>query len=102
MLSIGLRAACNEDFVFTRSVYFETMRGIIERLFGWDHTLEEKNFAQFFKLDEVRIITAAGQDVGWIQGDYAWGGENQSRAPLLREARIPNYPRGPAQVLHES
>ena len=43
------------------------MRGVIERLFGWDPSREEKNFAQFFKLEEVRIITADGQDVGWIQ-----------------------------------
>jgi GNAT superfamily N-acetyltransferase len=66
-MNIGLRAACNEDFVFVRSVYFETMRWIVERLFGWDQAREEKNFAQFFKLDEVRIITADAQDVGWIQ-----------------------------------
>jgi GNAT superfamily N-acetyltransferase len=66
-MNIGLRAACNEDFVFARSVYFETMRWIVERLFGWDEAREEKNFAEFFKLDEVRIITADAQDVGWIQ-----------------------------------
>ena len=43
------------------------MRWIIERLFGWDPAREGKNFAQFFRLDEVRIITADEQDVGWIQ-----------------------------------
>lgn len=66
-MKIKLRAACGADFAFARSVYFETMRWIIERLFGWDERREESNFAQFFKLDEVRIITADGQDVGWIQ-----------------------------------
>jgi len=43
------------------------MRWIIDRLFGWDQARGEKNFAQFFKLDEVRIITANAHDVGWIQ-----------------------------------
>ena len=43
------------------------MRGMIERLFGWDQTREERNFAAFFKVDEVKIIVADGQDVGWIQ-----------------------------------
>jgi hypothetical protein len=43
------------------------MRWIIERLFGWDLAREDKHFAQFFKLDEARIITADEQDVGWIQ-----------------------------------
>jgi GNAT superfamily N-acetyltransferase len=66
-MNIGLRAACNADFAFARGVYFETMRWIIERLFGWDQAREEKSFAQFFKLDEVRIITADARDVGWIQ-----------------------------------
>jgi ribosomal protein S18 acetylase RimI-like enzyme len=43
------------------------MRGFIDRLFGWDQAREERNFAGFFKVDEVRIITADDQDVGWIQ-----------------------------------
>jgi ribosomal protein S18 acetylase RimI-like enzyme len=66
-VKIALRTACSEDFVFARNLYFETMRGMIERIFGWDQTREERNFAGFFKLDEVRIITADEQDVGWIQ-----------------------------------
>jgi GNAT superfamily N-acetyltransferase len=66
-VNIRLRAAGDADFVFARNVYFETMRWIIERLFGWDEVREDKNFAQFFKLDEVRIITVDDQDVGWIQ-----------------------------------
>jgi GNAT superfamily N-acetyltransferase len=59
--------ACDDDVGFARNLYFETMREIIERLFGWDQSREEKNFARFFRLEEVRIITADGQDVGWIQ-----------------------------------
>ena len=67
IVNIALRTACSEDMVFARNLYFETMRGMIERLFGWDQTREDRNFAAFFKLDEVRIITVDGQDVGWIQ-----------------------------------
>lgn len=66
-MKIALRTASSEDFVFARNLYFETMRGMIERLFGWDQAREERNFAGFFKLDEVRIITADEQSVGWIQ-----------------------------------
>jgi len=43
------------------------MRWIIETLFGWDQVREEVNFARFFKLDEARIFTADGRNVGWIQ-----------------------------------
>ena len=66
-MDIGLRPAQTEDLAFARSLYFETMRWIIERLFGWDQAREEENFAGFFKLDEVRIITVDARDVGWIQ-----------------------------------
>lgn len=66
-MKIALRTACSEDFIFARNLYFETMRGIIERLFGWDQTREERNFAGFFKVEEASIIIADGQEVGWIQ-----------------------------------
>src|SRR6266481_4932908 len=66
-MNISLRAACAEDFAFARDVYFATMRLIIESLCGWDQMREEENFARFFKLDEARIITADGRNVGWIQ-----------------------------------
>src|SRR5579863_7617155 len=43
------------------------MRWMIERLFGWDQAREEESFSRYFNLDEVRIITADGRDVGWVQ-----------------------------------
>ena len=66
-MKIALRTACSGDFIFARDLYFETMHGMIERLFGWDQAREERNFAAFFKVEEVRIITADEQNVGWIQ-----------------------------------
>jgi GNAT superfamily N-acetyltransferase len=66
-VDIALRTARENDVAFARNLYFETMRGIIERLFGWDQDREEKNFARFFRLNEASIITVDGQDVGWIQ-----------------------------------
>ena len=66
-MHIRLREARESDFAFVRAVYFETMRSIIERLFGWDEGRENHNFSQFFKVEEAKIIMADGQDVGWIQ-----------------------------------
>lgn len=66
-MNIALRAACDRDVAFARKLYVDTMREIITRLFGWDQRREEEKFAQFFRLEEVRIITADGRDVGWIQ-----------------------------------
>ena len=66
-MKIDFRQAQPEDSAFARELYLETMRWIIERMFGWDRAVEEETFARFFKLDEARIITADGRDVGWIQ-----------------------------------
>jgi GNAT superfamily N-acetyltransferase len=65
-MNVNLRDACERDFIFARDVYFQTMKGIIERLFGWDQPTEEKRFAQFFKVEEAKIIVVDGRDVGWI------------------------------------
>jgi GNAT superfamily N-acetyltransferase len=64
---IALRAARPDDYGFAKNTYYETMRWLIERLFGWDEKREDRKFAEQFKLEEVRIITADGRDVGWIQ-----------------------------------
>lgn len=66
-MNISLRPAVSEDLPFARSLYFETMRWIIERLFGWDQHREEENFGRFFKAEEAQIIQTDGRDVGWVQ-----------------------------------
>ena len=68
-----LRAARLDDYGFAKQIYFETMRWIIERLFGWDGEREDRKFAQQFRIEEVRIIVADGRDVGWIQTREADG-----------------------------
>jgi ribosomal protein S18 acetylase RimI-like enzyme len=66
-MDIRLRAPHARDFDFARRLYFETMRSMIERLFGWNQAHQEEISIGWFKLDEVSIITANGIDVGWIQ-----------------------------------
>ena len=73
-MDVSLRAPHARDFEFARALYFETMRSMIELLFGWDQTRQEENFAGWFKLDEVSIVTVDGIDAGWIQ-QRAGGGE---------------------------
>jgi hypothetical protein len=58
---ITLRAARPDDYGFAKQIYYETMRWIIERLFDWDEEREDRKFAEQFKLEEVRIITADGR-----------------------------------------
>ncbi|MGB6686705.1 MAG: GNAT family N-acetyltransferase [Terracidiphilus sp.] len=66
-MDVHLRAYADRDFDFTRRLYFETMRWAIEHHFGWDETRQEASFAEWFKPEEVSIITTDGTDVGWIQ-----------------------------------
>jgi len=68
---VTLRPARPDDYGFTKQTYYETMRWIITRLFGWDEEREDAKFAAQFKLDDVRIITADGRDAGWIQTQSA-------------------------------
>lgn len=66
-MEIQVREARPTDVDFARSLYFETMRGLIESTFGWDQHRQEESFAGWFDLHETNIITADGRDVGWMQ-----------------------------------
>jgi predicted acetyltransferase/GNAT superfamily N-acetyltransferase len=64
---IALRSARREDFAFCRGVKLDTMRWIVDQLFGWDEAKQDERFASQWQPDETRIITYAGDDVGWLQ-----------------------------------
>jgi len=63
---IALRPARPEDLAFCRRVKDDTMRWIITE-FGWDDRGQAERFASQWQPDETRIITYAGNDVGWLQ-----------------------------------
>jgi GNAT superfamily N-acetyltransferase len=71
MPAVALRSAQAADLAFCRRVEHETMRWIIDDLFGWDEAQQVENFARAWRAEEVRIITvgtAAGRrDAGWLQ-----------------------------------
>ena len=62
-----MREARPANVDFARALYFETMRGMIEPLFGWDQRRQEESFAEWFDLQQASIIIADGRDVGWMQ-----------------------------------
>ena len=66
-MDVRLRAYHVRDFDFARRLYFETMRSAIQPLFGWDEGRQEASFAEWFKPEEVSVITADSLDVGWMQ-----------------------------------
>jgi ribosomal protein S18 acetylase RimI-like enzyme len=66
-MEFHVREALPTDVDFARNLYFQTMRGMIESLFGWDQRRQEESFAEWFDLQEAGIIVADGRDVGWMQ-----------------------------------
>lgn len=64
---IDLRPAQAADLAFCRRITHDTMRWIVEQLFAWDETQQIEKFARQWNIDEVRIITVAAEDAGWLQ-----------------------------------
>lgn len=67
MPPVALRPARPADLTFCRRVEHETMRWIVEQLFGWDQDQQVEKFARKWNVDEVRIIAVATEDAGWLQ-----------------------------------
>lgn len=66
-MQIALRPAVTEDFEYCERLYFAGMKTIIEEL-HLDMTAQTITFREQWILTEVRIITANGSEVGWVQG----------------------------------
>lgn len=49
------------------------MKPLLTALGAWDNARAYATFSEYFKQDEVRIITVNGADVGWIQVSDANG-----------------------------
>ena len=64
---IDLRRATEEHYQFALELYLSTMRPYTEELMVWDEAKQRGSFAAQWRLEEVRIITVDGVDVGWIQ-----------------------------------
>jgi len=67
---LTLRPAQSADFAFCQRTYFDSMASIIETL-KLDMSRQRESFRQQWQLPEVRIITIAGNDVGWLQSALA-------------------------------
>jgi ribosomal protein S18 acetylase RimI-like enzyme len=73
---VALRPAEAADLAFCHRIDRETMRWIADELFGsWDEARQAAHFAGKWRVEEVRIITAATgdssqrlwRDAGWLQ-----------------------------------
>lgn len=62
----ALRAARPADFGFSERIYFENMGWIIKAL-RLEPERQRDDLARQWRVEEVRIITVAGEDAGWLQ-----------------------------------
>ncbi|HLW84949.1 MAG TPA: GNAT family N-acetyltransferase [Candidatus Sulfotelmatobacter sp.] len=67
-MRITLRHAVAQDFEYCKRLYFAGMRNIIEEL-GLDMAAQTATFPEEWALEQVRIISADGLEVGWLQTD---------------------------------
>jgi GNAT superfamily N-acetyltransferase len=65
-MQIALRPAVSKDFDYCKRLYFAGMKRIIEEL-NLDVGDQTIGFLEQWVLEQVRIITADGSDVGWLQ-----------------------------------
>jgi ribosomal protein S18 acetylase RimI-like enzyme len=65
-MQIAFRPARAQDFEYCRRLYFAGMETIIEEL-RLNEAAQESSFREQWVLTQVRIITADGFAVGWLQ-----------------------------------
>jgi ribosomal protein S18 acetylase RimI-like enzyme len=63
---LTLRPAELADFAFCQRTYFEPMLATIEKL-GLDEERHRVNFANQWRVKEVRIVMMEGEVIGWLQ-----------------------------------
>lgn len=62
-----LRPANAGDFGFARKLYMNSMQPLLSELGAWDADKADAAFEGYFIVDEIRIVTLNGTDVGWLQ-----------------------------------
>ena len=65
--SIRLRPATAADYAFALDLYLRTMQPYTEELMVWDEQQQIASFAKHWDVEDVRVISADGRDVGWLQ-----------------------------------
>jgi ribosomal protein S18 acetylase RimI-like enzyme len=71
-MSIVLRTARSGDFEFCARLYFSGMEETIRQL-KLDMVAQNRNLRERWNVEEVRIITSDGTNVGWMQSSIQDG-----------------------------
>jgi GNAT superfamily N-acetyltransferase len=85
---VAFRPARPDDFDYCERLYFAEMERINREL-KLDRTLQIASFRRQWRVDEVRIITLDGSDIGWLHSAIRDGafflGQLFVEAPLQRQ-----------------
>ncbi|WAC21505.1 GNAT family N-acetyltransferase [Luteolibacter sp. SL250] len=52
---------------FLWELHVATMRGYVERTWGWDETFQRDHFHKTFSPEHLRILTCGGRDIGVLE-----------------------------------
>src|SRR3546814_1133608 len=63
----ALREATSEDFAFALKLYLGTMEPLLSALGAWDEAHYRERLARSYTPETSRIISRAGEDIGWMQ-----------------------------------
>src|SRR3546814_18988106 len=63
----ALREATSEDFAFALKLYLGTMEPLLSALGAWDEAHYRERLARSYTPETSRIISRAGEDIGWLQ-----------------------------------
>lgn len=83
----ALRPARPDDFGFARELYLNSMKPLLEALGAWNGPEIESAFRGYFEVDEIRVVTMNGQDVGWIQVSHTDNEVCLDQVHLVERAR---------------
>jgi ribosomal protein S18 acetylase RimI-like enzyme len=66
-MTIDLRPACSDDYVFVLDLYHKAIKPLANAWVDWVDEEQEAQFANLWRLDDTKIITLKGDDIGWVE-----------------------------------
>ncbi len=82
-----LRPATPDDFSFAKDLYMASMQPLLAALGAWNETKANASFRDYFKPEEIRIITVESTDIGWIQVSQTDGEVHLDQLHLIEPFR---------------
>lgn len=64
---VTLRPARSADYPFAFHLYVQTIKPLATAWMGWVDDEQEAQFASLWRLEDTRIITLNGAEIGWVE-----------------------------------